>query len=156
MILWVATSTGAADLPPGDDLTRARAAFEAAERAYRLGDFERALEGYERAYALVPKPELLFNMGQAQRNLERWEEAIFSFEGYLRDASSAPDREEVRALIADLEAEAQRARDPPIYERWWFWAGALVIVAGVSVTAVALATQEPDAPRGTLGTFDYR
>ncbi len=91
------------------DVEEAKAAFERAERAYRLRDFERALEGYRAAYAAYPKPELLFNIGQAQRGLHRWRAAIFSFELYLRDAPDAPDRAEVEALIARLEREASRA-----------------------------------------------
>ena len=46
---------------------------------YNVGHFERALELYAKAYELVPKPVLLFDMGQCQRQLGHEERALFFF-----------------------------------------------------------------------------
>lgn len=146
----------AKDGPPPETLAKARASFEIAERAYRVGDFEIALANYRRAYELYPRPEFLFNIGQSQRSLEQWRDAIFSFELYLRDASDAPDRAEVQALIAELEREAEKEDELAIHNQWWFWAAAgAVTIAGV-VTTAALVSRGDSAPTGSLATFDYR
>src|SRR5205085_1348650 len=60
----------AADANP-EELARARRAFKKGEKLYALGRFEEALKEYERAFEIVELPELLFNIGQCQRNLEK-------------------------------------------------------------------------------------
>lgn len=105
------TASAAASTPPTEqhvspDVRRRAAWLTAdAEAAYHANDFERASVGYQRAYALVPAPELLFNLGQCQRQLKRPERAVGYFEAYLRMAPGTPHR----ALILRLIAEARPA-----------------------------------------------
>jgi tetratricopeptide (TPR) repeat protein len=47
--------------------------------------------------------------------------------------------------------------EKPVYQRWWFWAGAGAVIAGVAVTAVLLSsrggTQVPTTPLGNQSLF---
>lgn len=149
----------------------ARVLTESAEADYREGRFESAAVGYERAYELVPAPQLLFNIGQCQRKLGRPARAKTFFEAYLRARPDAPQRIVVEQLIAEADAQlreheaisAHRAasRAPPssgaprvvtapspvddeqplLVERWWFWAGVGVVTAG-GVVATLLLTRD--------------
>jgi tetratricopeptide (TPR) repeat protein len=76
-----------------------------AQVEFQLGRYDRALEGYTRAYELYPVPGLLFNLGQCHRNLKNHERAIFFFEGYLRESPKL-DKDQ-RALTEDLIAESR-------------------------------------------------
>jgi tetratricopeptide (TPR) repeat protein len=51
------------------------------------------------------------------------------------------------ALVAQ-PAPGPREESPPIYTRWWFWAGAGAIVAGAVVTAVLLSRDAVDCGAG--------
>ena len=55
-----------------------------AQAQYDSGRYEEASESYRQAYAVVPAPELLFNLGQCQRLLGRSERALKYFEANLR------------------------------------------------------------------------
>jgi tetratricopeptide (TPR) repeat protein len=100
-VIWAAPARG--ETP----VAQARRQVEAANIDYRLGRFSAALGEYTRAYELYPKAPLLFNIGQCHRNLGNHAEAIFFFEGYLRDAPKTPDR----ALVEDLIRESREALD---------------------------------------------
>jgi len=92
---------------------QAKAAVEQAERQYKLGRFEAALEDYTRAYELVAAPALLFNLGQCHKQLKNHERAIFFFEGYLRDEPRPTNRRLAKELIAESEAELARQASAP-------------------------------------------
>jgi hypothetical protein len=95
-----------------DEATMARAQkhFKKGEKLYALGKFEDALKQYEKAYEYSELPELLFNIGQCHRNLDNYEEAIFSFKKYLSEKPAADNRAAVEKLIEEL-TEAQRKRE---------------------------------------------
>ena len=138
--------------------------------------FDEAIREYEAGYALVPMPEFLFNIGQCHRNLGSFDEAIFSFRKYLRLKPDAENREATEELINELEAEKARSgsrpvrprvepipdgkpavRTPaskPIYTRWWFWTG-VVVVAGAATTAVVLSSPDSGLPGTDLGNLDF-
>jgi tetratricopeptide (TPR) repeat protein len=89
---------------------QAKAEVAKAQLDYELGRFEKALEGYTRAYELVPAPALLFNLGQCHRNLKNYDRAIFFFQGYLREQAnlSRDQRELTEDLITECKAELER------------------------------------------------
>lgn len=72
-----------------------------AQSHYDAGRYEEASEAYRKAYAVVPAPELLFNLGQCQRLLGRSERALKYFEAYLRLRPDAPHRPLVEQLIEE-------------------------------------------------------
>src|ERR1041384_2466762 len=51
--------------------------------AQNAGDYDAALGFYQKAYALVPHPVLLFDMAQAQRLAGRIEQALALYARYL-------------------------------------------------------------------------
>jgi len=108
----------------------ARKHFEEGEAAYRLGKFLKAIAEYEAAYALVRKPALLYNLGQAHRKqyaldgkAEHLRAARELFMAYLREVPDSPQKpvleEIMRALdrqIQDFEKKMQAelaAAEPP-------------------------------------------
>ena len=149
-------------LPACADEQAAREHFDRAEILYAHGQFEVALAEYLEAFEEAPLPELLFNVGQCQRNLDRYGEAIFSFWRYLGLRPDAPNRAAVLELIEELERKRERAilvRPPvpeqrqdlvvapaprrssrPFYRSWWFITG--VLVAGAAVTGVVLLSSD--------------
>jgi tetratricopeptide (TPR) repeat protein len=124
--------------------------FEKGEKLFALGKFDEALDEYQKAYDAKPIPDFLFNIGQCYRNLEQYDQAIFSFKKYLKDVPDAPNKDAVEKLIGDLEDKQARGEgkkivdhnppprrhheaETPIYETWWFWTGVGVVVAAGSV-----------------------
>jgi tetratricopeptide (TPR) repeat protein len=111
-----AADDDAADDDAADD--EAREAFEEATRHLNAGRYQLALDGFERSYRLLEgrpeQPMLLYNIGRAQQALGRYEEAIESYERYLREAP--PDEtymESARDYIRDMRSRlAQRASSP--------------------------------------------
>lgn len=80
---------------------RAAQITDEAQAHYAAGRFEEAAEAYRRAYAVVPAPELLFNLGQCQRQLGRPQRSVRYFEAYLRLRPDAPHRPLVEQLIEE-------------------------------------------------------
>jgi tetratricopeptide (TPR) repeat protein len=86
-----------------NDPALAQAKYEEAEKYYKLGEFGAALPLYRESYLLSGEPELLFNMGQCNRQLGRYEEAIKNYKAYLRDVPNSPTRPDVERLILEVE-----------------------------------------------------
>lgn len=95
-----------------DAATRAaKRHYQKGDRLFALGKFEAALVEFEAAYQAKPVPKLLFNIAQAHRNLDHYDQAIFSYRKYLREIPDADNRDAVEKLIDDLEAKSQSAKD---------------------------------------------
>ena len=157
-------------------IKRAQGHFKKGEKLFALGRFDDALEQYQSAFEEYPLPEFLFNIGQCHRNLGSFDEAIFSFRKYLRLKPDAENREATEELIVELEAERARqgSKPPrqrvspvpggkpeprptaraPVYTRWWFWTG-IVVVAGAATTAVVLVNQDSGLPETDLGNIGF-
>src|SRR5438876_481729 len=75
----------------------ARKSYEEATKAYDLGDFKRAVEGYKAAYEAKPDPVLLYNIAQSYRLAKDFEQAIFFYRSFLRRMPDAPNRDDVEA-----------------------------------------------------------
>jgi tetratricopeptide (TPR) repeat protein len=101
-----------------DGLEEARTLFNKATVEYNVGRFQQALDLYTKAYERVPKPALLFNIGQCHRLLGHYDQALFFYSGYLREKPEAANRSLVEQHMAEAkqaleqqraaEAEAQR------------------------------------------------
>ena len=103
--------------PPGD----ARALFEAGQSSYKIGDFKAAIQAFEQAYVIDPRPALLFSIGQAHRRQYAIDNraghvavAIKSFKDYLakvetggRRADAALALNELQPLALTLEIEGK-------------------------------------------------
>ena len=91
-----------------DARQQAREIAAEATRHYNLGRFDQALIEYQRAYDVFAAPQLLFNLGQCNRELGNHEQAVFFFERFLEQMPEAPNVETVRGLIVDVRAEMER------------------------------------------------
>jgi tetratricopeptide (TPR) repeat protein len=118
--VWVLASSGELDARPrrpDPQTTRARALFERAEVHFNVGEFEKALDLYSRAYKTKQLPAFLFNIAQCHRYLEQWERALFFYNRYLSLRPNSPHRAMVERFIeqckrARQEAEQQAASQP--------------------------------------------
>lgn len=97
---------------PASNVAAARAYTDAGLAAERVGDYPAAVRFYQQAYALVPHPLLLFNLGQAHRLAGHAEEALQHYQRYLDADPREPQREVAIAHIAALRAQltAERRR----------------------------------------------
>jgi tetratricopeptide (TPR) repeat protein len=172
------------DVARGDDAAEARDHFRKGEKLFALGKFAEALTHYEAAYEAQPMPELLFNIGQCHRNLKNYDQAIFSFEKYLREKPNAANRKAVEKLIDDLVEEQARERErrrrqqeeeaarrvplippdrepdrprdesKPFYATWWFWTGVVLVGAGAGA-AIYFWPDGGGVPTSDLGNVDF-
>lgn len=79
---------------------RAQALLKEGAEFYLQGAFADAVEKFDEAYAVFPSPKLLFNIGQASRELGRPVESVEAFDKFLVQAPDSPP---------ELIAEAQRS-----------------------------------------------
>jgi tetratricopeptide (TPR) repeat protein len=159
------------------DLERAKKLFYQGQQLFGLRRFEQALAKYEAAFEAKAIPDFLFNIGQCHRNLEHHDEAIFSFRRFLQLEPDSPRREQIEALIWELEEKkkeaAEKARKVPLippdergpsdatarptskkmWKKWWFWTGIAAVAAGT--TAVVLTTTGSSVPDTDLGNVDF-
>jgi tetratricopeptide (TPR) repeat protein len=161
-----------------DDADAARDSSEAARRAYNLGHWDEAADGYERAYRLHPDPVLLFDRAQALKNAGKLPDALANYRAYLREQPDAQNRRAVETRISQLEQQlaAQRQSTEPrslaaplptanvttiqtspgpttLRRRWLPWAGAVVtaaLAAGALVANSAMHSRYDDLV-GTCG-----
>ncbi|HZH04848.1 MAG TPA: tetratricopeptide repeat protein [Myxococcaceae bacterium] len=99
--LSLATPTFAAAVEP------AKVAFQRAQRAYDLGQFEEALKGYSEVYRLKSHPALLFNIAQCHRQLAQYERAAFFYRRYLSLSPKAPNFGTAEDLAQEMEQKHQ-------------------------------------------------
>jgi tetratricopeptide (TPR) repeat protein len=94
--------------------------FEQAEIHFHVQEFDKALNLYRMAYKIKPLPGFLFNMGQCQRHLGKYKEALFSYKIFLERIPDAPNRKQVEQLIeltkrklAELTTRQPSEKQPP-------------------------------------------
>jgi hypothetical protein len=88
----------------------ARAHFEKGREAYNDGRYRDAWAEFHQAYKLSGRPELLFNIGQTADRLGREEDAIKSFELYLKHVPGADNRRDVENRVRALKERVSEAR----------------------------------------------
>lgn len=134
---------------PSDD-ERARGHFEAAHSYHADGDYERALEEFERAYELSGRVLLLVNIANCEERLGMWGEAADHLAAYV--ATLPPDTEEVATLnrrIGHLRERAARGasrEEPPLPD-----GPPLPDADAVDASAVEPPAAEPSAASGSDG-----
>ena len=102
-------------LPPVSDpqaKATAQALLKEGTALYERGDFADALAKFEAAYGVYASPKLLFNIGQADRDLGRPVDALQAFEKFLALApDAAPDvLSEARQSVVDLRDKLGQLR----------------------------------------------
>lgn len=91
-------------------LDRAEELFGTADVRYAAGDVAGALAAMEESYALSRSPELLFNLGQLNRELERCREALAYYRQYLKEMPGGSGAQDARAAVGAL---APQCETPP-------------------------------------------
>lgn len=99
----------------GADLDRARTFFNAGTQAYTSARYKDAVNSFEQAYALAPRPNVLFALAQAERKQFFAESdpamltrALDHYKKYLDAVPSGGRRSEATEAKAELEARAAR------------------------------------------------
>src|SRR5690606_23307126 len=102
----------AADAGPKQD---ARAHMDRAAEAHQAGDLDRALEELRAAYAIDPRPQLLYALGQIYTKLGRCSEASDAYLRFLARGADARTTEVVKQAIGACQppAAAVAAAPPP-------------------------------------------
>lgn len=111
------TGVPRASAGPDETTKQARALYDNGVTDYNLGHYEEALVSFEQAYRIRHDPVFLFNIGQCQRQLHKYEDAERSYRAYLRETTDLPQttRDQVQKLIADMNkaVEDARSKQPP-------------------------------------------
>jgi tetratricopeptide (TPR) repeat protein len=157
---------------------KALAHFEQGRKLYQVGEYAAALAEFKRAFLLKEDPVFIFNIAQCHRRLGDPAQAITFYWRYLGTNPPAANRQQVEKLIASLERPRSEAPPPapppepaplvapapvaavvapplpardeqPVYTRWWFWTGVVVVAGGVA--GALLLTRHPGAPGCSAG-----
>jgi len=99
-----------------DDVNAARLHYKKGTRAFELGHYTEAIKEYEAAYEAKDDPALLYNIGQAYRLNGNTSEALRAYKSYLHRLPDAPNADEVRNRIDELQKTLdaqQRAKPAP-------------------------------------------
>jgi hypothetical protein len=81
----------------------AREHFQAGQSYYSQGRYEKAIDEFEEAYRLDPKPLLLQNIAQSWEKLGDLPKAVEYFERYLKEDPEADDRQSLEDKIGVLK-----------------------------------------------------
>jgi hypothetical protein len=113
--LCFAGSTGFAQ---GTALDRAREYFQAGAQAYAVGEYAAAIQAFEQAYQLVPRPAVLFSIAQAERkqyfldhDLRHLKKAIELYRQYLTQDPHAARKGDAVQALSEIEPLAAHAPD---------------------------------------------
>ncbi len=96
-----------------DDAGTARELFTQGNTFYDLGQFDKAIDAWQRGYQLKNDPGFLYNIGQAYRTMGDAEKAIFFYKRYLINAPKAKNHSEVEQKIEALQKQVDERQAPP-------------------------------------------
>lgn len=117
VILGLLASPGLANGQGDEDKKKAKKFYKQGTTQFKLGNFDKAIELFQKAFELSEHPSLLFNLGQAYRQKGDCKRAIFAYKGYLSESGSkARNRKLVESHIEELTkiCKAQdNSRDKP-------------------------------------------
>lgn len=147
--------------PPSDPdqvLVRVRAHFAA-------GEFDQARALLVDAYALVPRAEFLFALGQVEFNLGNYSVAIEYYELFLATSPEAEQaalaQQAIGAARTQLAIERDRVPPPPRRVRDWdVTSTGLVLLGGAAIALgaglIVYGQRLDDDRSGTLRDYDRR
>jgi tetratricopeptide (TPR) repeat protein len=91
------------------DRRKALAHYKQGEAYMKVEAFDKAVEEYLAAYAIVPKAGFLFNIGLAYQKAKDKKKALEYFRRYLKEDPRGVAREEAKAYATVLEREIAKA-----------------------------------------------
>jgi len=94
---------------------KARDLYEEGQRFYNIGEYDQAIEKFKASYVQVPAPLLLFNIAQAYRLSGDCEQALRSYETYLREVPKPANKRQVdqAVQICEQKIAAETPAEPP-------------------------------------------
>jgi hypothetical protein len=107
LLVWVPPSAAAEPSTApvnGDELAKQ------SRRAYVVGNLEEAIKGFENAYQVSGDASLLFDLAEAQREAGHTNDALISYQNYLRRAPAGIYRKSAERQIHELK----KARSLPV------------------------------------------
>lgn len=114
----LATALAAPAAAAGDDaaqIEQAKMLFNAGAQAYEAGRFATAVQAFQQAYAIAPRPAILFSMAQAERKSyyvdkrpQDLRNAITHYHAYLDQVATGGRRGDAADALAELEPIAAR------------------------------------------------
>ena len=130
---------------------QARALFEVATREYTSTDYTDALRDFQAAYAREPFVDILFNIAQCLRKLQRWHDATDAYRRYLREKPNAANKQEALGYLAEVES---RSKDQPWKLDAQVTPAPLVLEPPAPDIETAVATR-PAPPRHRWGALPW-
>ncbi|HVR64449.1 MAG TPA: tetratricopeptide repeat protein [Polyangia bacterium] len=91
-----------------ENAARARELFQEGTTYFDVGQFDKAIDAWQRGYKEKPDPGFLYNIGQAYRLSGDPHKAIFFYRGFLRNSPKAPNRAEIEQKIAALQKQIEQ------------------------------------------------
>jgi len=92
----------------GDARTEARAHFKKGMDAIGAGRYEDGIAELQKAYEILPHPNVLYNIARAYAEEGELEEAVSYYKKYLD--GNPPDKDEVAGIVKSLEARIKKAQ----------------------------------------------
>jgi tetratricopeptide (TPR) repeat protein len=98
---------------PKNDESRkqAKEEFAKAERYYQLEEYDQALTHYKESYVISGEAVLLYNIGQCYRYLDQNEEALSSYQLFLKQVPKSKYRPNAEAFVKELEPIVAKERE---------------------------------------------
>ena len=176
-LVAIATLLALAGLASGDRKRDAKPHIDAATKAHAAGDFDTALVELQAAYAIDPRPDFLYAIGQVQSKLGNCTDATAYFERFRATQKDPAVAKVIDQAIAACKPRVVAAPEPPPpVERpapvapppppppspWYAVTVADAIVGtGVAATVVGLlfyrsASADLDAAEGSANLAAYR
>jgi hypothetical protein len=154
--------------------TKAQVLLKDGAQSYRQGAFADALEKFNQAYAVFPSPKLLYNIGQANRELGRSVEAVEAFDKFLSlstDASPELMSDARRSLNeltptlgklridcaitgAEIMVDSKKVGQTPLNDYIWVSAGSHQVTA--THPSSIPVVQSVEVAAGTVQTLSIR
>ena len=88
-----------------DDAADAREHFKKGQTHYSLGEFQDAVQEFREAYRIRHEPAILFNIGQAMRQIRQFQQAYFYYQQYLAQRADAMATDPMRAGVPAWDAD---------------------------------------------------
>lgn len=110
-LLAFAVTTSFAPSASADARTEARAHFKKGMDAIAAGRFDEGIPELEKAYEILPHPNVLYNIARAHAEAGNLEKAIDYYKRYLE--TNPPDKDETQAVLKGLEARLKKPEPEP-------------------------------------------
>jgi tetratricopeptide (TPR) repeat protein len=127
---------------------RAKSSVERAKNHTKAEEHTQAMAAWQAAYEQEPRELYIFEIAESARRAGLSNEAMASYQRFLREASPADHTEQRQQAEQQLAAlrqqiEKKKLAERPVYKRWWFWTAIGVGVAAVVTAGVvgAVASQ---------------